>query len=203
MLYSLPQKIHSSDLNSLKGPGAGNKQGQRKERKQQATQKKTNKHLFFSQTTLGGQFSAAQQLCNVQQILPLWIYGVQKTAIIRSENDESSPEITVSTQKVQWKTNKNDYILCDRRCRLTEHEQLFPQGDICHKWDIDGGQEQAARARWVQGRLHRSGDCRRKEGWFYTLSRPHRLFPGMSNLAMSVLPQDDIAPPIVPEVLCG
>lgn len=75
-------------------------------------------------------------------------------AITRPENDESSPEITVSTQKVQWKANKNDYILCDRRCQLREHKQLFLQGDVCHKWDIDGGQEQAAGARWMQaGRI--------------------------------------------------
>lgn len=39
----------------------------------------------------------AQQLRNVQQILPLWIYEVYKMAIVRSENDETSPEITVST----------------------------------------------------------------------------------------------------------
>lgn len=44
--------------------------------------------------------------------------------------------------------------MCDRRCWPIEHKQLFPQGHICHKGNIDGGQEQAAKASgWQAGCL--------------------------------------------------
>lgn len=68
-------------------------------------------------------------------------------AIIRSENDETSPEITVSTfRNCSGKKIKMIKFFGGRRCRLAEHTQPFPQGSIRLKCAIDGGQEQAVGA---------------------------------------------------------
>lgn len=93
-LYTLPQNKYSSALSCPTGPRTRNKWKWLSEKRKQQT---SLKNFVFPYMTLGGQLSAAQQLCNVQQkfaSLDLWSI---KTAIIRSENDETSPGIAMST----------------------------------------------------------------------------------------------------------
>lgn len=69
-------------------------------------------------------------------------------AIIRSKNDETSPESTVSTlrncSRAQIKMIK---FFCGRRCQNADNKQLFPWRIIHCKWSIEGGQEQVVRGR--------------------------------------------------------